>query len=493
MVPNKLAGRYRIEREIARGGMAAVWLAVDEVLGRPVAIKILHTHLAQDVAFRERFHAEALAAAALTHPNIVSIFDTGEHDDQPFIVMEYLQGGTLQDRLDRSGVLDPGFVASMGGQICSALAAAHLAGVIHRDIKPGNILMTPTEHPKVTDFGIAKAAFLSSDLTSTGLLLGTIRYLSPEQIQGHEPDPRSDLYSLGILLYEAVTGVHPFTGQTDLQIALARVGATPRPPRDVRPDVPRDLDRAIMRALEPIEARYKDAISMREMLETPATTTLTRLPDPPSPTAVDVGDTSFVKSEGRLLFQVLIVLVAAGLLVFGVAQLSQEGRPLEALGGLIERVTNPEGRTAQIAAATAYDPRSEGGDGAENDEEAALAFDGDDQTYWSTNWYTTEKFGGLKDGVGIFVDFGEPMELAAIEVVTVTPGWTASIRTSDNGQTWSALGGSQSVHAEEFRFEVTGTSRYWMIWITGLVQTSGEGSAELPYAVAINEIRPIVP
>src|SRR5581483_4827749 len=209
-----LGGRYRLVAPVARGGMAEVWEAHDEVLSRPVAVKVLQPHLAADEIFLERFRREAVTAARLAHPNVVATFDTGLDCGTAYIVMELVRGRNLRQLLNDEGRLEPWLAVAIGRQVADALAYAHQAGLVHRDVKPANILLVEDEwgsvRVKVTDFGIAKAGAGSGDLTRTGIVLGTPKYLSPEQIKGLEPDARADLYSLGVVLYEMLTGVPPF-------------------------------------------------------------------------------------------------------------------------------------------------------------------------------------------------------------------------------------------------------------------------------------------
>ncbi|MBO0728801.1 MAG: serine/threonine protein kinase, partial [Acidimicrobiaceae bacterium] len=245
-----LGGRYRLVRRIARGGMAEVWEGHDEVLARPVAVKILHPHLAADEVFRERFRREAITAARLAHPGVVATYDTGLDADTAYIVMELVRGQTLRQLLSQRGRLDLPLAIGLTRQIADALAYAHRAGLIHRDVKPANVLLTDDEYgmlrAKVTDFGIAKATeALDQDLTNTGMVLGTPKYLSPEQIRGTEPDTRTDLYSLGVILYEMVAGRPPFVGNTDMATALAHLNDQPVPLRQYRPETPPALDRIV--------------------------------------------------------------------------------------------------------------------------------------------------------------------------------------------------------------------------------------------------------
>lgn len=258
--------RYRVTERIGSGGMADVYKAVDEVLGRTVAIKVLHERYAAEPNFVARFRQEAQAAANLSHPNIVNIYDWGRDGDTYYIVMEYVAGTDLKSLVQQRGPLDPRKVAEYGAQVCSALAVAHGYDVIHRDIKPHNIVLTPEGTVKVMDFGIARAG--NTTMTQTGSVLGTAQYISPEQAQGRTLGPASDLYSLGVTLYELVTGKLPFDADTPVAVALKQVNEQPRPPRELRPSIPPDLDAIIMRALrkDPAE-RYASAKEMRADLK----------------------------------------------------------------------------------------------------------------------------------------------------------------------------------------------------------------------------------
>lgn len=260
--------RYRIQRPLGSGGMADVYLAHDDILDRDVALKVMSGRYASDDEFVERFKREAQSAAALSHPNIVSIFDRGESEDGTYyIAMEYLPGGTLKDRILKRGALPARTAAAVAIQIAEALQAAHRRGVIHRDIKPHNILITEGGDIKVTDFGIARAAS-SSTMTKTGSILGTAHYISPEQAMGEPVGPASDLYSLGVVLYEMLTGRLPYDADTPLGIAMKHVNGHLRPPKAVDPSIPDGINAVTMRLLaKNPEDRYASAAELIEDLE----------------------------------------------------------------------------------------------------------------------------------------------------------------------------------------------------------------------------------
>ncbi len=266
--PEVIDGRYELGALLGRGGMGEVREGLDNRLGRAVAVKLLRADLAAEPELRRRFEVEARAAAGLSHPNVVAVYDTGEHDGVPYLVMELLGGRTLADEI-AAGPLEPERVEQLARQVLAALDAAHRAGVVHRDVKPGNLLLAGDSSVKVGDFGIAKAAEgLGPDVTVTGQVLGTPAYLAPERLQGQTATARSDLFSLGVVLYEALTGVKPFDGATPWGVAQAVVNGQHRPLDEVAPGVPPRLVETVERAMrKDPEERFASATAMTASLD----------------------------------------------------------------------------------------------------------------------------------------------------------------------------------------------------------------------------------
>lgn len=475
-----IAGRYVLEAEISKGGMATVWRARDDVLARPVAVKILHPHLSEDDAFLERFRREALAAARLTHPYIVSIYDTGTHPragdaDLHYIVMELCGGGTLAEVLAENRFLPPQRVASIGRTVCDALGYAHGQGIVHRDVKPANVLIADDGMLKVADFGIAKAAFSKSDITTTGSILGTVTYLSPEQSRGEEPDPRSDLYGLGIMLYELLVGRPPFVAETQIATAMMHVNEAPPPVRSIKPGIPRPLEAAIMKALEKDpDRRFQTALEMAAALDAPGSR-------PRAPTAIRTGAaapggapaTAAHAGDTRWIVRVIAAIaVTVALALFLASVIGEEEGPL---GGGAEDNPNGGGQRAQIdvAAVTDFDPH--GGDG-EHPDEAPNAIDGDASTAWTTQTYNASLEAQGKPGVGLLFDLGEEVDVTEVSI-TASPGMDIEVRAANEERGDET--GFEQIAAEsgtpsklDLSFDAT-SGRYWLLWITSLTEQGG--------------------
>jgi eukaryotic-like serine/threonine-protein kinase len=268
-VPKVLADRYEIDSILGEGGMARVYRGTDNVLGRTVAVKVLASQYARDETSVTRFRREAQSAASLNHPNVVSVYDTGSDDGVHWIVMEYLEGRTLREVIDEDGPLSPEHAAKVARDVSLALATAHEKGLVHRDVKPANIMITPSGETKVMDFGIARAVTSTGDptLTKTGFVMGTAAYLSPEQAEGKPVDARSDIYSLGCVVYEMLTAQPPFDGDSPVAVAGKHLSEEPEPISQVNPAVPREVEAVIARAMrkDPGE-RYQDAREMADDL-----------------------------------------------------------------------------------------------------------------------------------------------------------------------------------------------------------------------------------
>ncbi len=477
-----LHNRYRLVEPMARGGMAEVWEGVDEVLARPVALKVLHPHLAADESFRERFRREAISAARLAHPNVVATFDTGEDEGTAFIVMELIKGRTLRQLLQEQGPLPPAVVAALGIQIAEALQHAHDAGLVHRDVKPANVLVCDPEtegadripRVKVADFGIARAATRDgADLTQPGALLGTAKYLSPEQIEGNPPDARSDVYALGVVLYELLTGRPPFTAETELATAVAHLHQDPLRPRQVLAGIPRALDAVVTKAMakDPSD-RYQSAAELGYALRSidlgadDAAPSIVRDPTPPSGMAP-----TFRQTERTWLVPAAVIMLLAGALI-GLGVLfsrSDVGRGiLQGDGG---SDSAEAGTPIAAVAVHSFDPQ--GNDRVENEDEVRAAADGNPLTSWSTVRYETREFGALKDGVGLWLELPQSAELRRVRVSSPTTGWDARLYVADRpGQSlrdWGSPVAQQQGIAGSVDFGLDGAEgKAVLIWITRL-------------------------
>ena len=425
--PGFIGDRYRLERMIARGGMAEVWLGHDSFLDRQVAIKVLKRHIARDETAIERFRREALACAGLNHPNIVAVYDSFAHDGNQLVVMQYVQGRSLRDLLDKKKRLTPSLTIMMGAAVAAALDATHRHGYIHRDVKPGNILVRPDGHFLLADFGIAKSMSTSegSDLTSDNIMMGTAKYLSPEIVRGKPLDGRADLYSLGLVMYECLSGKVPFLCDNDADTALARLQREPTDLGHLRPTLSPRLVRTVHKLLaRNPDHRFQTGEETRLALLTALNderddqTTLTppsgqrivlerrSTPDgessetPRRPRRVQRARTTggfFRTTTARLL---LATAVLTGLVITAVVRTNDP-----------ENVVVPEATVAVIAepviagpativAVNSFDPN--GDDGVENEEIIGALVDKNPQSAWATSCYA-DKFFGTKEKVGVLV------------------------------------------------------------------------------------------
>ena len=507
--PVVLGGRYELTERIASGGMASVWRAHDDVLARTVAVKLLHDHLAADEAFRERFRREAIAAAKLTHPHVVSLYDTGNDGARVYLVMEFVAGATLREVMGDLGQLEPGQAAAIGERIARALDYAHERGLVHRDVKPANILIGDDGCVKVADFGIAKAEEAADDLTKTGMVLGTAAYVAPEQITGSAPvDGRADQYALGCMLYEALAGRQPFKGDTAVATAAQRLESTPIPLATLRPDIPRGLDSIIMRAMaRNPEDRFvsagalADALSAfadQDMAQTAALplATLHRAagtggtapaPAPPDEAVIPPQRAeSFLRSEGRWLLAVVVLLLVAGGLI-GVGMLSGLLDPSRLPGSdPADNVSEAPGdevadaQPLEVEDVVSFDPA--GGDG-ENDETLPMLVDGEKSTTWRTDIYNSAEFGGLKDGVGFYIDLAEAGEVTSVELDAVTTGVNLELRVAEepggDKDDWEAVASVEDAGDKiSLELDEPVTTKFLLVWISAPLPEAGGHKAE---------------
>lgn len=506
--PGRVLGdRYRLDHKLARGGMATVWVAEDPLLSRMVAVKLLHPELAVDEGLRARFRNEAIAAARLTHPGIVATYDTGDDDGVAYIVMELVDGFNLRHILDRNGRLAVRDSVDIGSQVADALDHAHRHGLVHRDVKPANVLVQPDGRVKVTDFGIAKAAG-TDDLTRTGTVIGTARYLAPEQVNGGAVDGRADVYALGLVLYEMLVGRPPFGGDTDIATAVARLTSTPDPVRSARPEVPRAVEDVVARSLarDP-NYRYATAKELRDALEAsvrpgsnptssfssptpaPRSTTATRPAPPPPrhPTTPGAAPLRPMPAPSRASRRkpwpwVVLAVVLAAAAVAGYYVATRDGNGGSTGGAVLGNAVR-----ISIAGANDFDPE---GDGRESPGEVNRLFDGDTGTAWSTETYKapSERFGGAKDGVGVILDLGATHDVSQVTVVADGTGWAGEIRISDTSgavlSDWGAARASSSDLGHDTRFTLNPAvnGRYVLLWLTRLPSDGRLGIAEVAVA-----------
>jgi serine/threonine-protein kinase len=467
MIGELLAGRYELQAVAGSGGMSSVYRARDTVLERTVAIKILHEHFSDDPAYVERFRREARALAQLNHPNIVTVIDRGEYEGQQFIVFEHVEGDNLKELIEREGQLPVDQALGLVHQVARGLAFAHEHGVVHRDVKPHNVLIDEDGVAKVTDFSIARSLEPADGLTETGTLLGTSEYISPEQASGHRVDERSDQYSLAAVLYELLAGEPPYTGQNFMAVALKHIQDPVPSVRDVRPDVSPRLDAIVTRALaKRPEDRFPSTDAFMAALEAARA-------DTDGAPAPDVGLTESMplsgslpppieRSRRRIPFPIVLALIAVGAVALVLALVIAGGGTESLTGNGGGEGGSGSGDRVRLTAFGDFDPD---GDGTEHPETLVAATDGNAGTYWTTETYSSFD----KPGVGIVLDAKSAVELSEVTVTTDTPGFTAVIEASsepDGG--FRTVSNSQAVE-DQTTFDLEGGSyRYYLIWITSL-------------------------
>ncbi len=480
MVGELLADRYELEELVGTGGMSSVYRAHDRLLDRKVALKILHQHYSADGDYVERFRREARSVAALSHPNIVTVIDRGAHEGRQFIVFEYVDGENLKRLIERRGQVPVALALELASQVALGLSFAHQQGLVHRDVKPQNVLLNGDGRAKVTDFGIARSLDVQHGMTQTGTVLGTSDYIAPEQAQGQHVDDHSDVYSLGVVLYELLTGEVPFPGENFVAVAMRHINEPPPSVRAKRPDVPERVDEAVRRAMAKSPAdRFATMAEFRSELDA----CLAELQSAGTQVAPAVRPPPRAHRHAPSPWPVLLAVSALIAIGAVVAYLVLNGFPSVSHGnGGTTGAGGPVGPRVALEAVTAYDPY---GDGHENNADAHLATDGVQGTAWQTEHYRSSFALLHKAGVGLVLDAGRAVRLHRLTVTTTSPGFTAVIEAGDSpGGPFQTVSALKTVAAQTaFDLTSSGTFRYYVIWITAL-PPPGTGSASVNEVVA---------
>jgi serine/threonine protein kinase len=480
-----LSGRYRLESKLGSGGMSTVYLALDEVLDRPVAVKLLHREISEEADQLERFRREARAAARLSHPNLVGVIDAGEDDGRPYIVFEYIEGRTLKRRIQEEGGLPVDEAVAYAIEIGRGLTAAHARKLVHRDVKPQNVLIDPAGRAKVTDFGIARS-LEQKGMTATGRVLGTTDYVSPEQAMGEDVDERSDVYSLGVVLYEMLTGDVPFQAETQVGVAMKHVNEPMPDVQAKRPEVSAAVASVVDRATTKDQRdRYGSVAQMVRDLEQTLEVEAARRGGT-SGEATSVLDS--VPSARRRLGRrrrapwVGIAMGLAGIALIAAALLFGD-KLIHNVGGGGGSV---QGTEIPISSAKDFDPFGTGG---EHPDEVSLAIDHNPTgTGWSTENYT-----GILDkpGVGIYVDTGKAASVGKVELRFAKSGENVEIRSAPAQSTapeslgaWKVIGQKDDASTHTIIDTPNAEpSRFYLVWLTKLPENTTGLEAQ------VNDIR----
>jgi eukaryotic-like serine/threonine-protein kinase len=473
MIGTELSGRYKLEAKLGSGGMSTVYLARDTTLDRSVAVKVMHREMSEQADQLERFRQEARAVAKISHPNVVAVIDAGEDGGHPYIVFEYVEGETLKQRINRVGALDPQEALAYAIEIARGLTVAHARNMVHRDIKPQNVLIDSEGRAKLTDFGISRQ--LEQDgMTATGRVLGTTDYVSPEQAMGHAVDQRSDVYSLGVVLYEMLIGQVPFHADSQVGVAMKHVNEELPDVQQRRPELSAAAAMVVERATakDPAE-RYQQVGELIDDLSTALEVEAARAGSTTGEAtsvleAVPPAERKLPSGGGRRswLAIVLLALVAAAVLL--AVQLIGSGNGPGGGGAL-----NGKGSKVPLSGASDYDPA---GDGEEDPETVSFAVDGNPSTTaWSSEHYDSDTFAGTKSGenpgVGLYVTAKSTTKPAAMLIRTPTPGWDAQIFATDSGppeelSEWGEPVGdvTDAGEGEEVELHLGSPAKYFLIW-----------------------------
>ncbi len=474
-----LSGRYRLDAQVGAGGMSTVYRAFDTVLERPVAIKLMHREIASHSDQLERFRREARAVAQLNHPNVVGVIDAGEDAGMPYIVLEFVEGETLKDRIRRHGRLPISEAVAYAIEIARALGAAHARRIVHRDVKPQNVLIDEEGTAKVTDFGIARS-LTEEGLTADGRVLGTTDYVSPEQALGHPVGPQSDLYALGVVLFEMLVGDVPFHGENQVAVAMKHVREELPDVQRRRPEVSSALAAVVDRATaKDLGRRYRTVDDLIADLEELLAIETARAGQATGE-ATAVLRTLSPRVRRRLPLRVrhprrlvaVLAIVAAAVAVAVIVAVDRTNRGAQATRN-ITPPANSGLKPISLKQANANDFDPSGGDG-EHPEQVKFVVDGEKSTTWGTERYDGGTL-NAKPGVGIYVVADPSVAARAIEVLSATKGWSGAIYVARSGpptdiEGWTKLADVRSARAKLSIDLDTAGNRYgyYLVWITKL-------------------------
>jgi tRNA A-37 threonylcarbamoyl transferase component Bud32 len=492
MIGTVLSGRYRLEAKLGSGGMSTVYLARDETLDRPVAVKVMHREMSEQADQLERFRQEARAVAKLSHPNVVSVIDAGEDGGHPYIVFEYVKGETLKQRISRLGALDTQEAIAYAIEVARGLSVAHARNMVHRDIKPQNVLIDEDGRAKLTDFGISRQ-LEQAGVTATGRVLGTTDYVAPEQAMGRAVDQRSDVYSLGVVLYEMLVGQVPFHADSQVGVAMKHVNEELPDVQRRRPEVSAAVALVVERATaKNPDERYQAVGEMIDDLETAleveaaraggvsgeATSVLDAVPPPQRK----------LSTRARWSWAAIVVLLLAAAAALAAVQLISSG-----IGG--GGADEGEGSPVAISSVTDYDPQ---GDEEEVGDLVGLAADGDPTgTAWESEHYDADSFEGIKTGpeagVGLYATTASPGRPERMIVRTPTPGWDAKVFAAPAGPPSDLSGWGEPVGEvseagarQEIPLSVREPSTYFLLWFTKPAESRDQPGR---YQVQVSDVK----
>jgi eukaryotic-like serine/threonine-protein kinase len=495
MIGTVLSGRYKLEAKLGSGGMSTVYLARDTTLDRQVAVKVMHREMSEQADQLQRFRQEARAVAKLSHPNVVAVIDAGEDGGHPYIVFEYVQGETLKQRINRIGALDAQEALAYAIEIARGLTVAHARNMVHRDIKPQNVLIDSEGRAKLTDFGISRQ--LEQDgMTATGRVLGTTDYVAPEQAMGHPVDQRSDVYSLGVVLYEMLVGQVPFHADSQVGVAMKHVNEELPDVQQRRPELSAAAAMTVERATakDPND-RYQSAGELIDDLSTALEVEAARAGSTTGEAtsvleAVPPAERK-LSSEGRWSRAAILLLLLAAAGVVAAVLLISSGHGPGGGGGALK----DKGTPVPISEASDYDPQ---GDDEEGPGTVSLAVDGNPTgTAWSSEHYDTDTFAGTKTGpdpgVGLYVTASSTTTPAEMIVHTPTPGWDAEIFAAASGppeelSEWGEPIGevTDAQEVEEVELHLGSPARYFLIWFNKAAPARDQADR---YQVEISDVK----